>query len=81
VASRAIEAGREDHSVSAAGGSVTAGQAVHASGATDSATALHAVDLTLSFGQKVILSDINAAVRRGAITALIGPTGSRTGAR
>ncbi len=72
-----IEAGRENHSVSAPDGhGVTAGQASGASGGTDSATALHAVDLTLGFGQKVILSDINVEVRRGAVTALIGPTGS-----
>ncbi len=72
-----IEAGRENHSVKAPGDSVAAGQAVRANaGAADSTTALHAVDLTLSFGQKVILSDINVEVRRGAITALIGPTGS-----
>jgi phosphate transport system ATP-binding protein len=71
-----IEAGRENHSVSAPEESAAAGQAGQANGAADSSTALHAVDLTLSFGQKVILSDINVEVRRGAITALIGPTGS-----
>ena len=31
--------------------------------------------LTLSFGQKRILSDIHISFRRGTITALIGPTG------
>jgi phosphate transport system ATP-binding protein len=73
-----IEAGRENHSVSAPEGQVAAtGQASRLNGVTtDSATALHAVDLTLSFGQKAILSDINVEVQRGAITALIGPTGS-----
>ena len=73
-----IEAGRENHSVSAPEGQViAAGRARVASGGTaDGPTALHAVDLTLSFGQKAILSDINVEVRRGAITALIGPTGS-----
>jgi len=40
------------------------------------ATALSAVDLTLSFGQRDILSGISAEVRRGCVTALIGPTGS-----
>ena len=68
-----IEAGRENYSVSAPEESAAAGQA---NGAADSPTVLHAVDLTLSFGQKVILSDINVEVRRGAVTALIGPTGS-----
>ena len=33
-------------------------------------------DLTLSFGQRAILSDVNTDVRRGVVTALIGPTGS-----
>jgi phosphate transport system ATP-binding protein len=33
-------------------------------------------DLTLSFGPKTILSDVNMAFTRGTITALIGPTGS-----
>jgi phosphate transport system ATP-binding protein len=38
--------------------------------------ALRAVDLTLGFGQRTILSGITTDVQRGAITALIGPTGS-----
>jgi len=43
----------------------------------DSANAaLQAVDLTLGFGQRAILSNITTNVQRGAITALIGPTGS-----
>jgi phosphate transport system ATP-binding protein len=73
-----IEAGRENHSVSAPEGQVVAaGQVTGLTGGTaDSATVLHATDLTLGFGQKVILSDINVEVQRGAITALIGPTGS-----
>ncbi|HEX7993261.1 MAG TPA: phosphate ABC transporter ATP-binding protein PstB, partial [Streptosporangiaceae bacterium] len=45
-------------------------------GVINEAVSLHAVNLTLGFGQKSILSDINVEVRRGAITALIGPTGS-----
>ena len=32
--------------------------------------------LTLSFGPKTILSDVDISFRRGTITALIGPTGS-----
>ena len=72
-----IEAGRENHSVSAPDGQlIAAGLAAGANGAADNATALQAVSLALGFGQKVILSDINVAVRRGVITALIGPTGS-----
>ena len=38
--------------------------------------ALRAVDLTLSFGPRAILSGVSADVRPGAVTALIGPTGS-----
>jgi phosphate transport system ATP-binding protein len=37
---------------------------------------LTAVDLTLSFGPRAILSNISVDVQRGAVTALIGPTGS-----
>ena len=40
------------------------------------ATALSAVDLTLGFGQRDILSGISTEVHRGTVTALIGPTGS-----
>ena len=48
-------------------------------GATPSAngvTALSAVNLTLSFGQRAILSDLKLDVRAGQVTALLGPTGS-----
>jgi phosphate transport system ATP-binding protein len=44
--------------------------------AANGAVALSAVDLTLSFGQRAILTDISTDVRRGVVTALIGPTGS-----
>lgn len=37
---------------------------------------LRAVDLTLSFGPRAILSGLSADIQPGAITALIGPTGS-----
>jgi phosphate transport system ATP-binding protein len=37
---------------------------------------LSAVNLTLSFGARAILTGINAEIQRGAVTALIGPTGS-----
>jgi len=39
-------------------------------------TALSAVDLTLSFGQRGNLSGVAADVRRGAVTTLTGPAGS-----
>ena len=37
---------------------------------------MSAVDLALGFGQRTVLTDVNADLRRGAVTALIGPTGS-----
>ena len=40
------------------------------------ATAMEAKDLALGFGSATVLSDINVAIPKGAITALIGPTGS-----
>jgi phosphate transport system ATP-binding protein len=40
------------------------------------ATALSVVDLTLSFGQRAILSDLMLDVNAGNVTALLGPTGS-----
>jgi phosphate transport system ATP-binding protein len=40
------------------------------------AVAIATVDLTLSFGQRAILSGISTEVHRGKVTALIGPTGS-----
>jgi phosphate transport system ATP-binding protein len=42
----------------------------------DGSPVITTVDLTLSFGQRAILSDIAADVVRGTVTALIGPTGS-----
>ena len=71
-----VEAGRDGPSVGA-GGEVATSQAVQGNGAIASdAVSLHAINLTLGFGQKSILSDVNVEVRRGAVTALIGPTGS-----
>ena len=37
---------------------------------------LRAVDLTLSYGSRAVLSDVTAGIQTGAVTALIGPTGS-----
>jgi phosphate transport system ATP-binding protein len=42
----------------------------------DGSAVITTVDLTLSFGQRAILSDIAVEVLRGTVTALIGPTGS-----
>ncbi len=37
---------------------------------------MQSIDLKLGFSGRVVLSDINVALKRGSITALIGPTGS-----
>jgi phosphate transport system ATP-binding protein len=42
----------------------------------DGTAVLSAVNLTLSFGSRAILSDVSVDVQQGAVTALIGPTGS-----
>jgi phosphate transport system ATP-binding protein len=41
-----------------------------------STTTLQAVDLTLSFGTRAVLSNISLDIQQGAVTALLGPTGS-----
>jgi phosphate transport system ATP-binding protein len=45
-------------------------------GSSNAATALRAVDLTLSFGPRAVLSNISLDVQQGVVTALLGPTGS-----
>ena len=47
-----------------------------AAGSSNSATVLRAVDLTLSFGSRAVLSNVSLDVRQGVVTALLGPTGS-----
>ncbi len=42
---------------------------------TRPADVLHSNSLSLAFGEKAVLSDVNISFRRGTITALIGPTG------
>jgi phosphate transport system ATP-binding protein len=59
----------------AATGSSEAPATTH-SPAANGATAIQLENLTLSFGQRAILSDITTDIQRGTITALIGPTGS-----
>jgi phosphate transport system ATP-binding protein len=77
-----IEAGREDDPASAVADPVAQAAlpghaAVRDSGVDAGGTfSLRAMDLTLGFGQRSILSDISADIHRGQITALIGPTGS-----
>ena len=78
-----IEAGR-DKSADTPGGETApaslAGTAqtgtAQTAGSADGTAALQAVDLTLGFGQRTILSNISTSIRKGAITDLIGPTGS-----
>jgi phosphate transport system ATP-binding protein len=45
-------------------------------GAAPATSALSAADLTLSFGNQAVLSNVTADIQRGVVTALIGPTGS-----
>ena len=37
---------------------------------------MQSIKLSLGFSGRIILNDINVSMRRGSITALIGPTGS-----
>ena len=37
---------------------------------------MQSIDLNLGFSGRIVLSNINVALERGSITALIGPTGS-----
>jgi phosphate transport system ATP-binding protein len=75
-----IEAADPARSGAGAGHPVTdsspAPASTQAQPAASANAALQAVDLTLSFGPRAILSNITTDVQRGAITALIGPTGS-----
>src|ERR1022692_3040203 len=48
------------------------GEAAMANGSTS----LRAVELTLSFGPRAVLSNISLDVQQGVVTALLGPTGS-----
>lgn len=69
-------------SVQGAGGTVaeagSAGQTDMTAvlGSSNAATVLRAVDLTLSFGPRAVLSNISLDVQQGVVTALLGPTGS-----
>lgn len=72
-----IEAGQGGEQGSSAANS-TAETAVRPglNGSVPDSTALHAMNLTLGFGNRTILTDINTEIHRGKVTALIGPTGS-----
>ena len=37
---------------------------------------MNSTDLSLGFSGRTVMSDVNVALARGTITALIGPTGS-----
>jgi phosphate transport system ATP-binding protein len=56
--------------------SIEAGQDEQSAKVSAGSTALEAVDLSLGFGPRTILSGISTGIHRGAVTALIGPTGS-----
>ena len=71
-----VDAGRENQPVNpsaqiAAGPAVGVGEPV-----APEAAVLRAMNLTLSFGDRAILRGVNVNVKRGVVTALIGPTGS-----
>src|ERR1035437_574503 len=57
---------------SAAGRRDLTGESAMANGSTS----LRAVELTLSFGPRAVLSNISLDVQQGVVTALLGPTGS-----
>jgi phosphate transport system ATP-binding protein len=72
-----IEAGRDEQSPDATGGTTAAEpKATQTSAGLNGLAALQTIDLSLGFGQRTILSGIGTDIQRGAITALIGPTGS-----
>ncbi len=52
------------------------GQGQAGAATANGTVALSVQDLTLSFGQRAILSNVNVDIKRGSVTALIGPTGS-----
>src|SRR5215831_17327454 len=72
-----LEAGRESQPAQGQAGEPAGAQVTQprADGAMGDGV-LRAVDLTLSFGQRAILTRVNTEVHRGSVTALIGPTGS-----
>ncbi len=55
---------------------VAAGAVTGTAPAQDGGTSLSVVDLTLSFGTRAILSDLQIDIAAGRVTALLGPTGS-----
>ncbi len=67
-----LEAGQGSQGSEPTGDHVTRPRA----GATPAVSVLRAVDLTLGFGQRTILTGVSVAIERGSVTALIGPTGS-----
>jgi phosphate transport system ATP-binding protein len=76
-----IEADPAGAGQGAGSGTVAGTEAARQTGAgtavsSNSDTALRAVDLTLSFGSRAVLSNISLDVRQGVVTALLGPTGS-----
>jgi phosphate transport system ATP-binding protein len=76
-----IEADPASSGSGASGQGATAGTATGRSPATGAGqangdTTLRAVDLTLSFEPRAVLSNISLDVQQGVVTALLGPTGS-----
>jgi phosphate transport system ATP-binding protein len=70
-------AGSEPQTVTATQpGEVTAQQATPSTPSAAGESVVNCVDLTLSFGQRAVLSDLQIPFGGGQVTAILGPTGS-----
>jgi phosphate transport system ATP-binding protein len=70
-------AGSEPQTVTATQpGEVTAQQATQSTPSATGESVVNCVDLTLSFGQRAVLSDLQIPFGGGLVTAILGPTGS-----
>ena len=70
-------AGSEPHTVTATQpGEVSTQQATPSTPSASSAAVVNCVDLTLSFGQRAVLSDLQIPFGGGRVTAILGHTGS-----
>jgi phosphate transport system ATP-binding protein len=57
-------------------GSLIAAQPGGRAAAMEGQAVIRTVGLTLGFGQRDVLRDVNVGIRKGVVTALLGPTGS-----
>jgi phosphate transport system ATP-binding protein len=68
--------GSNEGSPAAQTDAATSALVTEATASPNGASAVSTVKLTLSFGQRAILSDIDVDFGAGKVTALLGPTGS-----